>query len=167
MWGHAGFLARVFAPFAAHGVSVDLIATSQYAVSLTLDHIPDGPGGQPLRRVLAELGAFCATAVRSPCAVVSVVGRALRNALPRLGAAMSALEGIPVYLVTEAAEDLNLSFVVDECHADDLVARLHGELLENDAVGCDPQFGPIWTEMPCGRKQEDARKAASGAAATP
>ena len=32
MWGHAGFLARVFAPFAAHGVSVDLVATSQVRV---------------------------------------------------------------------------------------------------------------------------------------
>ena len=169
MWGNAGFLARVFAPFAAHGVSVDLIATSQYAVSLTLDHIPDGPGGEPLRRVLAELGSFCATAVRSPCAVVSVVGRALRNALPRLGAAMAALEGVPVYLVTEAAEDLNLSFVVDEEHADGLVARLHAGLLESDEVEGDAQFGPVWTDLPCGRAQAAAAasRARSGAAAQP
>ena len=53
MWGNSGFLSRVFAPFAAAGVSVDLIATSQYAVSLTLDHIPDGVNGDVFRRVLA------------------------------------------------------------------------------------------------------------------
>jgi hypothetical protein len=53
MWGHSGFLTRVFEPFAAHGVSVDLIATSQYAVSVTLDHIPDGVHGDVFRRVLA------------------------------------------------------------------------------------------------------------------
>ena len=40
MWGEAGFLSRVFAPFGELDVSVDLVATSQYAVSLTLDHIP-------------------------------------------------------------------------------------------------------------------------------
>ena len=52
MWGNAGFLAKIFEPFAAAGVSVDLIATSQYAVSLTLDHIPDGVHGDVFRRVL-------------------------------------------------------------------------------------------------------------------
>lgn len=98
MWGSSGFLARVFAPFAAEGVSVDLIATSQYAVSLTLDHIPDGVHGDVFRRVLAgaessvdlpgifslgtipshplnaALSKICTTSVRYPCAVVSVVG---------------------------------------------------------------------------------------------
>lgn len=58
MWGTSGFLSRVFAPFATAGISVDLIATSQYAVSLTLDHIPDGVHGDVFRRVLQ--GAVCA-----------------------------------------------------------------------------------------------------------
>ena len=121
MWGHSGFLSRVFAPFADHGVSVDLIATSQYAVSLTLDHIPDGVAGDTLRSVVAALGRVCATTVRHPCAVVSVVGRGLRHALPQLGAAMRCLAGVPVHMVSEASEDLNLSFVVDEEFADSLV----------------------------------------------
>lgn len=59
MWGNSGFLSRVFAPFAAAGVSVDLIATSQYAVSLTLDHIPDGVNGDIFRRVLAGAVRKC------------------------------------------------------------------------------------------------------------
>jgi hypothetical protein len=60
MWGHSGFLTRVFEPFATHGVSVDLIATSQYAVSLTLDHIPDGVHGEVFKRVLSGMCAGCA-----------------------------------------------------------------------------------------------------------
>ena len=91
MWGHSGFLSRVFAPFAAHGVSVDLIATSQYAVSVTLDHIPEGVYGDTMRKVVVALSRQCSTSVRYPCAVVSIVGRSLRNALPTIGRAMRAL----------------------------------------------------------------------------
>ena len=98
--------------------------------------------GEPLRRVLAALARLCSVEVRYPCAVVSIVGRSLRNALPQLGAAMRALRGVPVHMLSEATEDLNLSFVVDEEHADRLVAGLHAELLEGPASRDDAQFGP-------------------------
>lgn len=45
MQGASGFLSKAFAPFESLGISVDLIATSQYAVSMTLDHIPGGVDG--------------------------------------------------------------------------------------------------------------------------
>ena len=67
------------------------------------------------------LSKMCSTSVRYPCAVVSVVGRQLRNALAELGGAMRVLHGVPVHMISEAAEDLNFSFVVDEEHADSLV----------------------------------------------
>jgi diaminopimelate decarboxylase/aspartate kinase len=147
MWGNSGFLSRVFEPFGAAGVSVDLIATSQYAVSVTLDHIPDGVKGETFRRLCTALSKVCSTTVRYPCAVVSVVGRSLRNALPELGSAMRALAGVPVHMVSEAAEDLSMSFVVDEEHADRLVSQFHAALLESSAVEADPQFGVPWTHM--------------------
>ena len=151
MWGTSGFLTSIFAPFGAAGVSVDLIATSQYAVSVTLDHIPEGVSGGVFRRLCANLSKIATTTVRSPCAVVSVVGRGLRMALPRIGPAMRVLSGVTVHMVAQAAEDLSLSFVVDEEHADDLVAKLHSELLEGDAVVADSQFGPVWSDLPAGK----------------
>jgi hypothetical protein len=54
-------------------------------------------------------------------------------------------------MVSAAAEDLSLSFVVDEGKADGLVQGLHGELLEGSSMHSDAQFGPVWHEMPCGR----------------
>lgn len=150
MWGNSGFLARIFEPFGAHGISVDLIATSQYAVSVTLDHIPDGVYGETFRKLLASLGKHCTTTVRYPCAVVSVVGRSLRTALDKIGAAMSSLSGVCVYMVSEASEDLNMSYVVDEDVADKLVTAFHAALLENDDISKDTQFGPTWGELPCG-----------------
>jgi aspartokinase len=151
MWGNSGFLTRVFAPFTTYGVSIDLIATSQYAVSITLDHIPDGVYGDTFRRVISSLSKECTTEVRYPCAVVSVVGRALRNALPQIGSAMRALDGVPVHMVSEACEDLNMSFVVDEEYADKIVSDLHASLLESPEISKDAQFGPIWRDLPSGK----------------
>jgi aspartokinase len=151
MWGSAGFLSRAFAPFGAAGVSVDMIATSQYAVSVTLDHIPEGTTGGVFRRLCTSLGRIATTTVRYPCAVVSVVGRSLRNALPSLGPGLRALEGVTVYMVAQAAEDLSLSFVVDEEHADALVARLHAELLEGEKSGA-ATLGPLFSDLPCGKQ---------------
>lgn len=47
-----------------------------------------------------------------------------------------------------------MCYVAHACIAefsDKLVADLHGELLESDSVDKDHQFGPVWTEMPCGK----------------
>ena len=128
MWGEAGFLSRVFAPFGELDVSVDLVATSQYAVSLTLDHIPGGVHGDVFARLLGRLNKLGAVSTREPCAVVSIVGERLRNALPELGAALEELRKREVHLMTQSSEDLNLSFVVDEGQAKDLVAGLHRRL---------------------------------------
>ena len=159
MWGNAGFLGRVFGAFGSAGVSVDLIATSQYAVSVTLDHIPEpGVEGEPFRRLLNALSRMCTVSVRHPCACVSVVGRGLRRALPTLGASLRALEGREVYMVSEAAEDLSFSFVVDEDQADGLVGELHRELLEGGFMENDPQFGPMWQRCPVAQLRYQGRQ---------
>merc|ERR1719223_2535392 len=74
MWGEAGFLQRCFAPFGELDVSIDLVATSQYAVSLTLDHIPGGTKGDVFLRLIGRLRKLGAVSTREPCAVVSIVG---------------------------------------------------------------------------------------------
>jgi hypothetical protein len=68
--------------------------------------------------------------------------------------------------VSEASEDLNLSFVVDEEHADTLVAALHHALLEGDDIAVDAQFGPVWTDMPCGKPPAPAPAAVAAAPAS-
>jgi len=154
MWGESGFLASVFAPFSAAGISVDLIATSQYAVSVTLDYIPGGPDGTPFQRVLFDLRKVCSVTVHHGCAVVSIVGRGLRTVLPELGGAMAALHGIPVHMLSESTEDLNLSFVVDGEHGDTLLKSLHRHLLsqpntaaEQEGTSERVQFGMKWSKL--------------------
>ncbi|MCB9676015.1 MAG: bifunctional aspartate kinase/diaminopimelate decarboxylase [Alphaproteobacteria bacterium] len=153
MWGAPGFLARAFAPFAELGMSIDLVATSQAAVSVTLDHIPGGTEGESFRELLTRLERLGAVRVVSPCAVVSIVGRRIRAVLHELGGAFQVFREHDVHLVSESSEDLNLSFVVDEEDAPRLTKRLHDVLFAPQAG--DPRLGPSWEQL--GRAPAPAR----------
>ncbi|MCH8963292.1 MAG: diaminopimelate decarboxylase, partial [Bacteroidetes bacterium] len=60
--------------------------------------------------------------------------------------------------LTQAASDLNLTFVVEEKHAERLVRKLHAQLFNR--IGTDGLFGPTWREL-----FEDEALAQTGAAA--
>ncbi|MFN7964850.1 MAG: bifunctional aspartate kinase/diaminopimelate decarboxylase [Acidobacteriota bacterium] len=142
MWETPGFLAQVFAPFQDLGISVDLVATSQAAVTITLDKIPGGIDGAPAQALIARLQALGSVRVAHSCAAISIVGRRIRAALPELASALSAFAERSVHLFSQSSEDLNVSFVVDEDDAPAIVERLHAALLP--AQGDDQRFGPTW-----------------------
>jgi len=164
MWGTSGFLSKVFTPFTTMGIPVDLIATSEYSVSVTLDSVPGGFRGPVLARLVQEIKSLVprgTVTVEDRCAIVSIVGRRLRHALPNLARAFKCMKGYDVRMVTESAEDLNLSFVVADPNAvpgyiDALVARLHRALFRaveekeeepelSDDV--DESLGASWDEL--------------------
>ena len=138
MWQEVGFMAEAFALFKKHGLSVDLVATSESSVSVSLDS-PEVPPA-----LLEDLSAICRPSVVGPVASVSLVGRRIRAILHRLGPVFERFEDHRVHMMSQAASDLNLTFVVDEDQADPLVTALHA-LLFADASGDD--FGPSWQEI--------------------
>lgn len=149
MWGEAGFLARVFAPFEDLDISVDHVATSTYAVSLTLDYIPGGVQGEVFARLLGQLDKLGTVDVKSPVAVVSIIGENLRDALPELGIALEELRKRNVYMMSQSSEDLNLSFVVDEDQAKEMVQGIHNRLFssgDGPSLAVDT-FGQTWNEL--------------------
>lgn len=145
MWDASGFLARLFTPFEELGFSVDLVGTSEAAVSVTLDRVPGGVDGAPFAALLDRLRDLGEVRVVHPTAVVSIVGRRIRSVLGELGGALGAFQDKPVHLVSNSSEDLNLSFVVDEEDGSVLVRRLHDALLAHRAG--DPRFGPAWIRL--------------------
>lgn len=128
MWQQVGFLAEVFDVFRRHGVSVDLVSTSQSNVTVSLDAAAALVDRASAGALVADLGRHCAARLIGPCAAVSLVGRGIRGILHRLGPALEVFEERKVHLVSQAASDLNLTFVVEEADADRLVARLHALL---------------------------------------
>jgi diaminopimelate decarboxylase/aspartate kinase len=91
------------------------------------------------------------------CAVVSLVGRHIRSLLSELGPAFEVFDEQKVHLVTQAASDLNMSFVVDEGQAPRLVRELHAQFF--GAKAPDVVFGPRWQELaePDGAPAGDGR----------
>jgi bifunctional diaminopimelate decarboxylase / aspartate kinase len=142
MFETPGYLARVFETFEEHGFSVDLVATSQTAVSVTLDRSPGDQDGRTFAALVRSLESLGTVTIVHPCAVVSIVGRRIRAVLNEIGPALDVFQERPVHLVSDSAEDLNLSFVVDEADGPSMVAKLHARLFSG--WGEDPKLGPTW-----------------------
>jgi len=145
MWQQVGFLADAFQCFKQHGLSIDLVTTSESNVTVSLD--PAANVLDPVTReaLMGDLNRICSARMIGPCAAVSLVGHNIRAILHQLGPALEAFGEQRIYLVSQAASDLNLTFVVDEEHAGKLVQRLH-ELLFHDRIS-DALLGPTWNGL--------------------
>ncbi|WP_291841886.1 bifunctional aspartate kinase/diaminopimelate decarboxylase [Maricaulis sp.] len=157
MWRASGFLARAFEPFSRHGVSIDLVSTSETSVTVSLD---DDPGLTPdvLAALEDDLGEIARVEIIENCAAVSLVGRGVRALLAQFGPAMEAFAHYPVRLVSQAANDLNLTVVVDGDQGKPLCRRLHDQLIQPRPM--DKTFGPSWREI--GEKMTGTAPVGSG-----
>ena len=145
MWHQVGFLADAFAVFKQQGMSVDLVSTSETNVTVSLDPAANTLDPAALARLTAELSALCRVEVLGPCASLSLLGQNIRGILHELGAAFELFQDHKIYLVTQAANDLNFTFVIDESQGDRLVQKLHERLIQ--AIGSDQVLGPTWQQL--------------------
>lgn len=145
MWHSVGFLADAFQVFKEHGLSVDLVSTSETSVTVSLDPAANTLDKPTLDALVVDLGKLCRVEVIGPCAAVSLVGRNIRAILHRLGEALELFEEQKIYLVTQAANDLNITFVIDEAQGDRLVSRLHDIAIQK--MTADRVLGPTWEEL--------------------
>ena len=145
MWHQVGFLADAFQVFKAHGLSVDLVSTSETNVTVSLDPSANALDAATLDRLVGDLSKLCRVALVGPCASLSLLGRNIRAILHQLGEAFELFEEQKIHLVSQAANDLNFTFVIDEQQGDRLVRQLH-ELLIRPAPS-DPVLGPTWEQL--------------------
>jgi diaminopimelate decarboxylase/aspartate kinase len=145
MWHEVGFLADAFQIFKHHGLSVDLISTSETNVTVSLDPAANTLDQKLIEALIAELSQLCRVQVLGPCASVSLVGRNIRGILHQLGEAFELFAEQRVYLLSQAANDLNFSFVVDEDQGDRLVNELHERLIRPVSAG--EILGPTWEQL--------------------
>ncbi len=145
MWHEVGFLADVFQIFKAHGLSVDLVSTSETNVTVSLDPQANTMNPEVLQDLKEALSELCRAEFIGPCASVSLVGRNIRAILHELGEAFSFFADQRIYLVSQAANDLNFTFVVEEKQADRLVEQLHALLIQPEPG--ERVLGPTWEEL--------------------
>ena len=117
----AGFMARVFDVFERFGTPVDLVATSEISVSLTIDD------SEHLAEIKAELGRLGEVRILRDMAIVALVGRGFFRYAGLASRIFDALCDVNVVMISFAASDVNISVVVEEQDSERAVHALHRE----------------------------------------
>ncbi|MEZ5356148.1 MAG: lysine-sensitive aspartokinase 3 [Bryobacteraceae bacterium] len=128
-----GFLRRIFEVFDRFETPVDLIATSEVSVSLTIDSVAR------LEEVTAELRQFADVTVQPDQAILSLVGGNIAATRGIAARVFGALNGINIRLISQGASDLNLSLVVAGADLRHAAESLHNEFFSSlDPAVFDP-----------------------------
>ena len=108
MLGAYGFLRAMFEVFERHEVVVDVLASGEVSVSLTVE---DRSRLEPVIRELSELGEVWIDDRR---AIVSVVGIGLRTTPGLASRIFRAVPPANVEVISQGASAINMTFVVRE-----------------------------------------------------
>jgi aspartate kinase len=119
-----GFLHRIFEVFDRYETPVDMLATSEVSVSLTIDNTAR------LQEICGELRQFSEVSVEGNQAIVCLVGDNLRDRPGVAARAFSALAHINVRLISHGGSRLNLSLVVTHEDLEDAIKSLHAEFFQ-------------------------------------
>lgn len=124
MLGAYGFLRALFEVFERHRTVVDVVATSEVSVSLSLDD------ASALPLIVPELEQLGTVRVEEGCAIVCVVGEGLRGTPGIAARVFSAISDINVTLISQGASSINFTFAIEEEHVHEAVRKLHREFFE-------------------------------------
>src|ERR1700733_11667688 len=116
-----GFLRRIFEIFDRHATPVDMVATSEVSVSLTIDNISQ------TQQICQELSEFSDVGMEPDQAIVCLVGENIRYTPGVAARVFGALRDLNIRMISQGASLLNLSIVVMEKDLRPAVERLHGE----------------------------------------
>ena len=144
MWRQSGFLADIFTCFKNSSLSIDLISTSEASVSVSLDKI-NADRVEELELLVQALRKFCFVETTTHCASISLVGKNIRGTLHKLHHIFSLFDNYPVYLLSQSANNLNLTFVVPLEYCDRLTQKIHQQLFAD--VEEDDIFGDSWFSL--------------------
>jgi aspartate kinase len=120
-----GFLRRIFEVFDRFETPVDMLATSEVSVSLTIDNTT------ALEAICAELAAFADVSVQQNQSIVCMVGENIGQSKSVAARAFGALNGVKTRMISQGASQLNLSVVVDSADLTKAVELLHTEFFTN------------------------------------
>jgi aspartate kinase len=121
MLGTFGFLRALFEVFERHETVVDVLASGEVSISLTIE---DRSRLAALVRDLNELGEVW---IEEHRAIVAIVGIGLRNTPGLAARVFNAVWPANVEIISQGASAINMTFVVREEDGPEVVRRLHQE----------------------------------------
>jgi aspartate kinase len=111
-----GFLKKVFEVFEQNQTAIDMITTSEIAVSLTIDDT------SRLDNIIQELKGFGSIEVDSGLSIICIAGNIAQNTKGVTAAIFNCLKDIPIRMISYGGSNYNLSFLVK---ASDKIAVLN------------------------------------------
>ena len=117
-----GYLTRVFETFEKYRTPIDMIATSEVGVSLTID------SERFLPEIIDELKKFGTVTVDKDMVIICVVGNMEWTNTGYEARAMEALADIPVRMISYGGSNYNISFLVRSCDKVEALKRLSEKL---------------------------------------
>ncbi|MBT3275453.1 MAG: lysine-sensitive aspartokinase 3 [Spirochaetales bacterium] len=114
-----GFLSGIFSVFEKHKTSVDLIATSEVSVSVTIDN----PAS--VEAIAEDLEKLGRVGIEKNKAIVCLVGKDLWKDPSFIARVFASLQTTAVRMISLGSSDINLSFVVSEEELSETVRTLH------------------------------------------
>jgi len=101
-----GFLRKIFEVFEKYRTPIDMITTSEVAVSVTIDHATD------LKAILKELEPFGSVEVEEDHTIVSIVGNEIAETPEVLSKLFEALTPVPIRMVSYGGSKHNVSLLI-------------------------------------------------------
>ncbi|MFC1768281.1 ACT domain-containing protein, partial [Nanoarchaeota archaeon] len=120
------FLAKIFEIFSKYKKSVDLIATTEVSVSVSIDndsHIKD---------IVNELKHVGEITINPDRVSISIIGDGLKSTQGRAGKIFSVVgeQGANIEMITQGASEINATFVIEKDKFEPVITALHKEFFE-------------------------------------
>lgn len=120
-----GFLKNVFEIFEKHKTPIDMISTSEVAVSVTIDNTAR------LDLIQEELNKFGTLEVDTDMSIVCIVGDIIQEEEGFASKVFNALDGIPIRMISYGGSKYNISVLVPTIHKKATLRALSNNLLNN------------------------------------
>jgi aspartate kinase len=114
-----GFMRSLFDVFERHRTSVDVVATSEVSVSVTIDD------AARLEALVVDLRALGDVTIERNRGIVSIVGSGLSDGGRAMSQALAAIGELRVHMLSLSSSGINLTVVVDGEQVAPAMARLH------------------------------------------
>ena len=122
-----GFLRTLFEVFDRHRTSVDVVATSEVSVSVTIDYVSH------LDSLVVDLSHLGDVSVERNRGIVALVGAGLTESSEAMARAFGALRSLRVHMLSLSANGINLTLLVDGDQVGEALRRLHEEFFTAEA----------------------------------
>ena len=116
-----GYLKAIFDIFDKHRCAIDMVATSEVSVSLSVD------SNVALPEIAADLGEIADVKYEGRKALICLVGEDIRGHSGVAARLFGAIRHINVRMISQGASEINMSFMINEDDADEAIRSLHAE----------------------------------------